>query len=106
MADQNQNITVELIFLKEEDMPKADIAHLTVVRAITLVVSLQGVDGAQTLWRIYMKTLKYRLDLLAMKTVRILAKRVPMYDQNPYKTNQGSPEDRKTRSLSNGYLSR
>ena len=42
-----------------------------------------------------MKTLKYRLDLLAMKTVPILAKRVPMYDQHPYKTNQGSPEDRK-----------
>ena len=92
MADQNQNITVEPIFLKEEDMPEADIAPLTVVRAITLVVSPQGVDGAQKigkLWRIYMKTLRHRLDLLAMKTVRIQAKRVPMYDQNPYKTNQG-----------------
>ena len=98
MADQNQNITVEPIFLKEEDMPEADIAPLTVVRAITLVVSPQGVDGAQKigkLWKIYMKTLRHRIDLLAMKTVRIQAKRVPMYDQNPYKTNQGSPEDRK-----------
>ena len=43
MANENQNITVEPIFLKEEDMTEADIAPLTVVGAITLVVNPQMV---------------------------------------------------------------
>ena len=90
MVDQNKNITVEPNFLKEDDMPEADIAPLTVVTSITPVVNTQGVDGVQKigkLWGIYLKTLN-RLDQLAGKTVWILAKRVPMYDQSPYKTNQ------------------
>ena len=63
MSHTRVSSTVEPLFVKEDDMPSADIAPLTVVRAIVRVTSPQAVDGVQRigrLWRIYMKSVQCR----------------------------------------------
>ena len=93
-----QLITVEPLFIKEVDMPSADISPFNIVRAITRVISPQAVDGVQRigrLWRLYFKSLTARLEMMSKKTVLIQGKMVPLYEQNPFKTNQRTPEDRK-----------
>lgn len=98
MSHTRVSSTVEPLFVKEDDMPSADIAPLTVVRAIVRVTSPQAVDGVQRigrLWRIYMKSVQCRLDLLTQKSIMILGRSVSLYEQNPFKTNQASPNDQK-----------
>ena len=90
--------TVEPIFIKDTDMPSSDIAPIVVVRAVIRVVSAQSLEGVQKiggLWRLYFNSAKSRLDLLIRKTVLINGNVVPLYEQNPYKTSQITPEDRK-----------
>ena len=98
MSHTRGSSTVEPLFVKEDDMPSADIAPLTVVRAIVRVTNPQAVDDVQRigrLWRIYMKSLQGRLDLLTQKSIMILGRSVSLYEQNPFKTNQASPNDQK-----------
>ena len=76
---------VEPVFLKDTDMP-AGITPLTVIRAVTEVISPQNLEGVQTfmrLWRIYFKTLQSREGFLAHETMLISEKSVPLYDQCP-----------------------
>ena len=90
--------TVEPLFLKEDDLPSADMAPLTIVRAIVRVTSSQAVDGVQRigrLWRVYMKSVQHRLSLPTQKSVLILGKNIFIYEQNHFRTNQVSPEDQK-----------
>ena len=90
--------SVEPLFIKDIDMPSDDISAYTVVRAITRVVDPDVVDGVQRigrLWRIYFKTLQGRSDLMIRKTVVIDRKTVPLYEQNPFRTNQLTPNDQK-----------
>ena len=42
-----------------------------------------------------MKSVQHRLTLLTMKSILILGKNIPIYEQNPFRTNQVSPEDKK-----------
>ena len=77
--------TVEPIFLKDTDMP-AGITPLTVIRAVTEVISPQNLEGVQKfmrLWRIYFKTLQSREGFLTHETMLISEKSVPLYDQCP-----------------------
>ena len=77
--------TVEPVFLKDTDMP-AGITPLTVIRAVTEVISPQNLEGLQKfmrLWRIYFKTLQSREGFLGHDTMLISEKSVPLYDQCP-----------------------
>ena len=77
--------TVEPVFLKDTDMP-AGITPLTVIRAVTEVISPQNLDGVQKfmrLWRIYFKTLQSREGFLGHETMLIGEKAVPLHDQCP-----------------------
>jgi ribA/ribD-fused uncharacterized protein len=95
---QTQLQSVEPLFIKDTDMPSQNIMHIAIVRAISRHVSPQAIDGVQRiskLWRIYLKTTPARLQLLAKKSIVLSGKLVPIYEQNPFNTNQTSPEDRK-----------
>ena len=88
--------TVEPLFIKESDMPIADLEPYTVARAIIRVVHRDTLDGVQRigqLWRLYLKTTVSRLELLARRSILIQGLTVPLYEQNPFKTRQISPED-------------
>ena len=77
--------TVEPVFLKDTDMP-AGITPLTVIRAVTEVISPQNLEGVQKfmrLWRIYFKTLQSREGFLAHETMLISEKAVPLHNQRP-----------------------
>ena len=90
--------SVEPLFLKEADLPRQDIAHIEIVRAVARCISPQGIEGAQRigrLWRIYLKSTTFRLQLLAKSNIVLSGKMVPLYEQNPFRTNQKSPEDKK-----------
>ena len=70
--------TVEPVFLNDTDMP-AGITPLTVIRAVTEVVSPQNLEGIQKfmyLWRIYFKTLQSREGFLAHETMLVSEKAV------------------------------
>ena len=88
--------TVEPLFIKESDMPTADLEPYTVARAVIRVVHRDSLDGVQRigqLWRLYLKTAVSRLELLARRSILIQGSTVPLYEQNPFKTRQISPED-------------
>ena len=92
--------TVEPLFIKERDMPSADLPPYTVVKAIISRINPEELDGVQRvgqLWRIYLKSLHGRLHLMARKSVMMDGKSVAyiLYEQNPFKTKLLSPEDRK-----------
>jgi ribA/ribD-fused uncharacterized protein len=79
-------------------MPSQDIAHYTIIKAVIRIINPHYVEGAQrigNLWRIYIKSAASRIDLLTKRSLLIQGKLVPLYDQNPMKTKQTSPEDRK-----------
>lgn len=93
-----QLTTVEPLFLKVADIPLPDLPPITIVRAISNVIEPKGIHGVQKvgrLWRIYLKSAACRIQLLARKSIVIAAKMVPMYEQNPFRTNQTSPNDKK-----------
>lgn len=90
--------TVEPLFIKECDMPSPNIAHIAIVRAISRSISPQGIEGVQRigpLWRIYLKSTAFRVQLMTRKSIVLSGKMVALYDQNPLRTHQSSPEDRK-----------
>ena len=95
MEDVNTS-TVEPLFIRESDMPTADFEPYTVARAVIRVVKKDNVDGVQRigqLWRIYLKTAVSRLELLARRSLLIQGSSMPLYEQNPFKTRQLSPDD-------------
>ena len=66
------------------------------------VVKKDNVDGVQRigqLWRIYLKTAVSRLELLARRSLLIQGSSVPLYEQNPFKTSQLSPDDIKDKLI-------
>ena len=76
-------------------MPATNIAPLTVVMAVTHVVGQEGLEGVQKLggiWKIYLKAVKHRCDLLSRKTLWIQSKMVALFDQNPYQNNLQSKD--------------
>ena len=90
--------TVEPVFIKDSDMPLSDLTPYTVVKAVIQKVSAQYVEGVQkigSLWRIYLNSVHSRLDFISKKTVVIHGKAVPLYEQNPFKTHQKTPQERK-----------
>jgi ribA/ribD-fused uncharacterized protein len=90
--------TVEPVFIKDADMPSSNVAHIEIVRAVTRCISNQGIEGVQRigrLWRIYLNSIPVRLQLLTKKSIVISGKMVALYEQNPFSTNQKSPEDKK-----------
>ena len=71
-------------------MPATNIAQWTVVMAVTHVVGQEGLEGVQQLggiWKIYLKAVKHRCELLSRKTLWIQSKMVALFDQNPYQNN-------------------
>ena len=79
-------------------MPSADLNPYTVVKAVINRGRPHYVEGVQRigrLWRIYMSSLESRINLLTRKTVIISGKEVPLYEQNPFRTNQMSPMEKK-----------
>ena len=94
----SQTVTVEPIFIRESDMPSGNLNPYNVVKALLSRVQAQYVEGVQRigqLWRIYVSSVKIRVDLLTKRTLIISGKLVPLYEQNPFITHQKSPEDRK-----------
>ena len=90
--------TVEPLFMKERDMPSADLPPYTVVKAIISRISPDQLDGVQRvgqLCRIYLKSLHGRLDLMTRKSLITDGKSVALYEQNPFKINLQSPDDKK-----------
>ena len=82
--------TVEPLFIKHKDMPATNIAQWTVVMAVTHVVGQEGLEGVQQLggiWKIYLKAVKHRCELLSRKTLWVQSKMVALFDQNPYQNN-------------------
>ena len=82
-----QTITVEPIFIRESDMPSGNLNPYAVVKALLSRVQAQYVEGVQRigqLWRIYVSSVKIRVDLLTKKTLIISGKLVPLYEQNPF----------------------
>ena len=58
--------------------------------AVTHVVGQEGLEGVQQLggiWKIYLKAVKHRCELLSRKTLWIQSKMVAIFDQNPYQNN-------------------
>ena len=79
-------------------MPSGNLNPYAVVKALLSRVHAQYVEGVQRigqLWRIYVSSIKIRVDLLTKRTLIINGKLVPLYEQNPFITHQKSPEDRK-----------
>ena len=75
--------SVEPDFIKDTDMP-ADITPLTVIEAVTEVISSQNLEGVQKfihLWRIYFHTLQSSKDFLAHETILISGKAVHLHEQ-------------------------
>ena len=94
----SQTSTVEPIFIRESDMPSGNLNPYAAVKALLSRVHAQYVEGVQRigqLWRIYVSSVKIRVDLLTKRTLTINGKLVPLYEQNPFITHQKSPEDRK-----------
>ena len=51
---------------------------------------IEGLEGVQQLggvWKIYLKAVKHRCELLSRKTLWIQSKMVALFDQNPYQNN-------------------
>ena len=72
-------------FPKKTDMP-AGITPLTIIRAVTEVISPKNLEGVQKfmrLWCIYFKTLQSREGSLVHETMLISEKAVPVHDQCP-----------------------
>lgn len=84
-----QKNTVEPVFLKDKDMPVHTISPMTVVKAVTEVISHQHLEGVQKfmgVWRIYFKTLQSREDFLAQQTISISGKEVYLHALYPEET--------------------
>ena len=95
------------VFIKQEDIQqratttnsRPNTTPYELCEAITRLIGAGTVEGAQRpdsprgCWRIYLKSLRARAQLLARREIRLNGVAVQLYDANPLLTNQNSPDD-------------
>ena len=89
---------VEPLYIKDADMPVRNINPVVVVKAFIRVVSSSYLDGVQKIgnsWRVYLKNISKRVDVMIKRTIVICGVHVPLYDQDPFAFQQNSHKNDK-----------
>ena len=89
---------VEPLFIKDKDISAKDISPYDICKALETVIRGNAIDGAQKIggvWRLYFKDRDSRTNVLLKKSLVIVGKEIPLYDQNPFSTKQINPDDKK-----------
>ena len=79
-------MSAEPIYIKDFEIPIRNINPLDVVKAIGRVINTSNVEGAQkmgNIWRVYIKSIAKRAEVMVKRKVLIGAVHVPLYDQDP-----------------------
>jgi ribA/ribD-fused uncharacterized protein len=83
-------------FVNSSDKQITTLTPYEVCKAVEKAVGNGHVDGAQNIrgiWRIYLKSMCKRIELLVRRELRIRDAKLTLFEQNPAITNQSSPDD-------------
>ena len=91
---------VEPLFMKNSDLSLPDLKPYDICEALSRVVGVGNVDGAQkvgNIWRLYLKNNKSRADIYLKKELVVNGRKVKIFDGNPqYVTSQIHVNDKLT----------
>lgn len=86
--------SVPPLFIKDQDIGDRNVTPIQLCSAVIRVIGATKLDGIQrinNLWRLYVKDRAARVELYIKQTLLINTKHVPLYDQNPFASNQPGP---------------